>query len=253
MSLLKSNIDLSELAKEFNLVDSQIFTLGSLIIDSIIEEYKFRWNNLIQNELRSTRTDYNKGVFIDRDSPLTVTFGLTARESPLALMIEEGASPFDMKQGFQKSKKVKQKLDGGWYITVPFRHATPEAVASSGFFASIMPPDIYSLVKNSSKPLLREQLPLQYRNLAVRPEIKFGNTTIPSYLHKSPIYEGLVKINTGTNGSQYMTFRRASDKSDPNSWWHKGILPKKLMDRALEAAQINRIVDMVTSEFLNNL
>ena len=50
-----------------------------------------------------------------------------------------------------------------------------------------------------------------------------------------------------------MTFRRVSDKSDPNSWIHPGFDARKFMDKALDQTQIPQVVDMVLDNFLSQL
>lgn len=145
------NIDLSDLVEEFDLSQDQSTFLGSSIIDAVITEYQLRWENLINRELRTTRNEYKRGVFIERESPLSVTFGLINRVSSIPLMIEEGQPPFDEKEGFRNSPKRKIAQDGGWYIDIPFRHATPKAVADSGLFASIMPQQIYNAVQKTGR------------------------------------------------------------------------------------------------------
>ena len=129
---LPIRIDLSDVVAEFNLDENSANMLGAAIIDRVVQEYSSKWQNLINKELKQSREEYLRAVYIERPSSLEVVFGLSARESPLALMVEEGASPFDEKPGFQKSSKAKQKKNGlGWYLTVPFRHATPQAIAES--------------------------------------------------------------------------------------------------------------------------
>ena len=65
------NIDLSDLVEEFDLSQDQSTFLGSSIIDAVITEYQLRWENLINRELRTTRNEYKRGVFIERESPLS--------------------------------------------------------------------------------------------------------------------------------------------------------------------------------------
>ena len=50
-----------------------------------------------------------------------------------------------------------------------------------------------------------------------------------------------------------MTFRRVSDKSDPNSWFNGGIEGKKLMDRAIELSNISIVADMAIDETLDRI
>lgn len=117
--ILPINIDLSDLVEEFSLTANQTEILGTSIIDKVIVEYSTRWEDLVNRELKKSRSEYKRAMFMERPSGMEVVFGLMARESPLAIMIEEGASPFDEKIGFQRSDKVKEKKDGGWYLTIP--------------------------------------------------------------------------------------------------------------------------------------
>lgn len=249
------NIDLSGIIEEFSLIGSQAEILGSSIIDRIVEEYSSKWEDATRS-LNQSRAEYISAMYIERSSPLEVVFGLSAKASKLALKVEEGSEPYDEKIGFSQSSKAKQKKDGGWYLTIPFRHATPTAVAESGIFASILPQTIYDIAKKKGK-VSQTDLPTQYSNPGVRKEIKTPELVVPEYIHKAPQYANLVKVDVSTGNStrsQYMTFRRVSDKSDPISWWNGGIQPpKKLMDKALEAAQIDVVAQMAIDKFLNDL
>lgn len=107
--ILPINIDLSDLVEEFSLTTNQTEILGTSIIDKVIVEYSTRWEDLVNKELHKSRSEYKRAMFMERPSGMEVVFGLIARESPLAIMIEEGAGPFDEKIGFQRSDKVKEK------------------------------------------------------------------------------------------------------------------------------------------------
>lgn len=256
--MLPIRIDLDEVVGEFSLSGEETNLLGAAIIDRVIEEYYQRWRDLVGKELRQSRAEYLKAMYVERTSPLEVVFGLSARESELALMVEEGASPFDEKPGFERSSKAKQKKNGmGWYLTVPFRHATSEAIAESGVFNSILPADVYNLAKNSQTPLKRQQLPLNQQTPGVRKAIDIPGLKVPEYTHKSAKYEGLVRVEASSSEKekrgQYMTFRRVSDKSDSNSWFNGGIKGKKLMDRAIELSNISTVADMAIDETLDRI
>lgn len=258
MAALPIRIDLSDVVQEFTLNQDESNLLATAIIDSVVQEYSMKWQDLVNKELKSSRPEYLKAMYIERPSATEAVFGLSARESKLALMIEEGTGPFDEKPGFQKSSKAKQKKNGlGWFLTVPFRHATPQAIAEAGIFSSIMPQDVYQLAKNSPMPLKRSQLPESQQIPGVRKEINVPGLKVPEYIHKAVKYEGLVRIEASSseneNRGQYMTFRRVSDNSDPNSWFNGGIIAKRLMDRALEIAQIDRVADMAIDETLERI
>lgn len=254
---LPIRIDLSDVVAEFNLDENAANMLGTAIIDRVVQEYSYKWQNLITSELKQSREEYLRAVYIDRTSGTDVTFGLSARKSNLALMIEEGKGPWDEKPFLLASPKRKQKKDGGFYITVPFRHATPQAIAESSIFSSIMPQEIYDLAKNNQSPLERQELPEQHQVLGVRKEINIPGLKVPEYIHKATKYEGLVRVKAESSEKEkrgnHFTFRRVSNASDPNSWWNGGIQARKLMDRALEAAEIDKVASMAIDETLEQL
>lgn len=251
------NIDISSLIEEFSLDENQTLMIGTTIIDRVAQEYSYRWKNLIDKELKSSRNEYLRGIFIERVNPTEIIFGLSNRESSLPLSIEEGHGPWDEKPFLLGSLKAKRTKDGKPFLTVPFRHATPQAIAEAGIFSSIMPQDVYQLAKNSPMPLKRSQLPESQQIPGVRKEINVPGLKVPEYIHKAAKYEGLVRVEASSseneNRGQYMTFRRVSDKSDPNSWFNGGIIAKRLMDRALEIAQIDRVADMAIDETLERI
>lgn len=251
------NIDISSLIEEFSLDENQTLMIGTTIIDRVAQEYSYRWKNLIDKELKSSRNEYLRGIFIERVNPTEIIFGLSNRESSLPLSIEEGHGPWNEKPFLLGSLKAKRTKDGKPFLTVPFRHATPQAIAEAGIFSSIMPQDVYQLAKNSPMPLKRSQLPESRQIPGVRKEINIPGLKVPEYIHKAAKYEGLVRVEASSseneNRGQYMTFRRVSDKSDPNSWFNGGIIAKRLMDRALEIAQIDRVADMAIDETLERI
>ena len=250
-------IEISSIIEEFSLDENQNLMIGTPIIDRVAQEYSYRWKNLIDKELKSSRNEYLRGIFIERVNPTEIIFGLSNRESSLPLSIEEGHGPWNEKPFLLGSLKAKRTKDGKPFLTVPFRHATPQAIAEAGIFSSIMPQDVYQLAKNSPMPLKRSQLPESQQIPGVRKEINIPGLKVPEYIHKAAKYEGLVRVEASSseneNRGQYMTFRRVSDKSDPNSWFNGGIIAKRLMDRALEIAQIDRVADMAIDETLERI
>lgn len=256
--MLPIHLDLSEVVAEFALTGEQAQELGANIISRVVTEYVGKWENLVDKGLKQTRKIYKKAMYVDRISPTEVVFGLAPGDDGLALALEEGKDPFDEKVGFSKSDKRKTKLDGGWYLTIPFRHATPGAVAESGIFQSVLPKEVYDVAKNNAgRPVTKAQLPAQYAQLGQRGAIQTAAGVIPAYTHKSPKYEGLVRVNISSTKSEdrggYFTFRRVSDKSDPNSWIHPGFEARKFMDKALDEAQIETVASMAIDNFLSQL
>lgn len=190
-------------------VESAISTSLAIIRD--------HWVTEAQNKLRSTRTDYLMGlqfnsIQVPFDGPLT---GAVVLLGDLPNSIERGYGPFDMKPGFSRSGKVTQKKDGGWFLTIPFRHSTP---GSTGTFGSSMGKDVYGVAKQLSP----------YKSGQANGSLSWAGAADQSwngYQHKSNTASGMVRIVKSYNKatqSQYMTFRRVSDQSDPASWHHPG-------------------------------
>ena len=94
-------------------------------------------------------------------------------------------------------------------------------------------------------------------DLGKRKEIQTANVVIPEYVHKSPKYQGLVKLDISSTEKEtrsgYFTFRRVSDKSEPLSWIHPGFSAHKFMDKALDSVQVEVVADMAIDTFLKSL
>ena len=238
-------IDLSGIIDEFILSPEETKSLSQYVLSNISDEYMRHWENNIDNSLKSTRSEYRQAIFTEQPDDYSMVFGMTPRQSKLAMMLEDGADSFDIKEGLKKSSKKKMKKDGGWYITVPFRHATAEALAESSTFSGQMPQEIEKLVKTVGRPLKLSDLPAGYKEKRIS---RVG------YQHKSAIYEGLqrqdISSTKNENRGGYFTFRRVSDKSEANSWIHPGFEPLKLMEKSLNELPVERIVDKSIDEFL---
>ena len=207
------------------------------------------WQALAKQRLNSTVPEYLQNI-------IKVDKGRFAKQIVLTgilpNMIEQGASAFDMKEGFKKSSKVrytipvynakgKQVRKGGdWYLTIPFRHGTPGIVGQSG------------------RPLTAQEIPSPYdvpRSRAAIEETP-NNPRYDEYVHKSSIYEGLTKI-TGQYGkttqNMYGTFRRAGANSDPLSWIHRGIKAYQLADEAVNMTDVETIVENEVTTYLEGV
>lgn len=148
-------------------------------------------------------------------------------------MLEYGFGPFDEKLGFSKSSRKHTTKNGGWWLVIPFRHSTP----GSYLYGNPMSKQIYSQAKALGD---KERLSVQGGQ----------KTSWTGYVHKNNIDDGLTRIiktyhnaETGkkTKQSQYMTFRKVSNNSDPLSWWHPGYkgvkMAEQLQDFALKTLE----------------
>lgn len=239
-------IDLSGVVNEFILDENETKSLSRYVLSNISDEYMRVWERNINNSLHSTRSRYREAIFTEQPDDYSMVFGMTPTKSKLAMMLEDGASQWDIKSGFENSSKKHTKKDGsGWYLTVPFRWATSEAVAESMTFVNKMPKDIEKLVKTTGRPLKLSDLPSQYRDV---------RTSSVGYRHRASIYEGLQRRDISStekeNRGGYFTFRRVSDKSEANSWIHPGFEPLKLMEKSLSELRLDYIVDESIDKFL---
>lgn len=213
-----------------------------------------KWEKIVNRNLRQTKQSYLSGMRAEHPDPYSVVFILEGKEdSRLGLMLERGQDVFDIKEGMARSSKRKGKKDGGWFIHIPFRLASAEALAESSVFSGILPRPVYEVAKGLQKgeSLTVTQLPEEFRQKGVRQELtsKAGKS-FPKYEHKSSIYVGLQRSTKQYHG-QYQNFRTISDKSDDNAFIHPGFRAHNFMEQALEEIQIDRLYEHLKGEFLN--
>lgn len=233
-------IDLTDLINEFDLDARQIETLGSQLIDSISNTFYNALKINVNNKLKSARAIYLKGLSLKKLDSLTSEITLSGW---LPNALEEGINEFDLKEGFSKSDKIKISSTGDWYLTIPFKHSIP---SSSGETGKPLPKEIYNIVKKQKTPLKESQIPESYRVKELK-ELANGKT----YEHKSSIYQGVKKSEEGG----YISFRRASGNSDPNSWIHPGFEARDFFGQALNDIdrEIPILADNIISKFLEDI
>ena len=244
-------IDISGTIQEFSLVKTEIDSLSNYILDRVVDEYMNQWETLVNSTLKSTKDEYKRAMYTERPDDYTAIIGLTSRESKLALMIEQGASAFDEKEGFSKSGKKTEKIDGGWFLTIPFRHGTSESIMgeiTKGGDISVLDLMKQGGVMNSSN------LP-EGRDEPQTHSLTLNTGSLITYKHKSPIYEGLHRIDISSTSKEkrggYFTFRRVSDNSDPESWIHPGFRPHNFMDTTLQNSKLTESVDNAVQDWLD--
>lgn len=186
-------------------------------VETSLAVIKDKWQTEAQRKLNSTRPLYLQGL--DFNSVIypyagNAFSGAVQLQGKLPNMLETGFTAFDMKIGFSKSKRKITKKNGGWYLTIPFRHSTP----GHFMYGKPMPKDVYGVAKK-----LAHKERLSYPGA--------GDVSWTGYQHKNKTYDELTRIiksYNNTQQSQYMTFRRVSDKSDPLSWQHPGYVGVKI-------------------------
>lgn len=184
-----------------------------------------KWQTEVQNKLKSTRPLYLQGLGFDSIIfPMNHGFaGAVRLNGKFPNMLENGFPAFDMKVGFSKSNRIKTKKNGGWYLTIPIRHSTP----NSYLFGKPMSKDVYGVAKK-----LGHMESARFKGA--------GDKSWNGYQHKSNIYDGLTRIIKSyqkATQSQYMTFRRVSDNSDPASWHHPGFSGVKVAEKIMPYAK----------------
>jgi hypothetical protein len=273
-NLVPISIDLTELQSEFGLLQSQVDSLGSVLVSAITDRIFNNWRVAAMHGLSSTRKAYINGLKEGEGLRIGIvnsTHKFIILTGDLALMIEEGAGAFDMKEKMLNSPKVKTTSKGVRFMTIPFRHATAGSIGESEVFANVMPKEINQIVKNllptkttaqgnktSGENLKFGSIPEQYQIPKTRAAFSDLKTmkTYPEYTHQNSIYEGMVrneKDYENRKQSTYATFRRISDNSSPMSWIHRGIAARNFAQKALANTNVDDITKKTEDEFLINL
>lgn len=239
-------IDLDNLVQEFGLDGNQIKLLGTELSNRISDKYFAAIKQKVNTTLKATRGIYLKNLRIETIDDLTKEIILSGW---LPNAIESGVNTFDMKPGFMKAKNVRISAKGNWYTTIPFLWSPS---GSEGIQKA--PKNIYQMVKEQiPKPLKESQIPEsqrlhQIKNLAkgINAAKTLGAQGI--YQHKGSIYTGMKKTDNGA-----ISFRRVGAISDPNSFWHPGIIKKDFFGTALNEIQneIPILADQIIDEFLS--
>ena len=260
-------IDTSEISNTLNLLEEQSLQLADDVVKGLAIELHSEWTQLAKNSLGSTRQEYINSLILGDDGFLTSKVTLVGE---LPNDLEQGKGPWDMKPSFANSSKKKMTKSGGWFLTIPFRHAIPGSVGESSIFSSVLPSSVMKEMKAASDDKFRsmtgatsvslptKNLPQEFQTKGVRKELlnKETNEVFKAYAHKTAQYAGLTRISKqyeSASQSQYMTFRRVSDKSDPDSWIHPGFTALKLGEKALASMDISSTIAKVKDEFIDSL
>ena len=184
-------------------------------------------------------------------------------------MLEEGASAFDIKEGFKKSSKVKYTIakynksgkkirnGGDWYLTIPFRIGVPGTLGQAGFSGE-MPQEVYNVMRKKAGRLTLGEIPSPYDQKKKREAIQATANTpyYAEYTHKNSLYEGMVKKTAQygkTTQNTYGTFRRAGANSDPLSWIHRGLVARNFARVARNNTDVDTIVYNECVNFLEKI
>lgn len=252
-------IDTQQITEEFSLSKKEVDQLMDFVVKSITRAFAWEWEQQAKKHLAKTRRRYIQSLSVVEEGRLEGAVVLNWADDPVVGFVENGIGAFDMKEGFSKSPKRKQKKDGGWVLTIPFRIATPDALGESDLFAFRMDDEVYDIVKQlpqdvevsggglRTEGLKLAQIPERFRAPKARPALSNLQTAelFPEYKHKSSIYEGLSRVQDNVTGQNvYMNFRRVSDNSDPNAFIHSGIVAHNLAQKSLDAFSADMPVEI---------
>lgn len=254
--MLDIEIDISGPIQEMQLLARESKTLASSILDRVVDEYMQRWETEVSNSLHRTKREYLRAMKTEKNGDFAVSIQLLHTKSDLPIKLEEGASPWDIKEGLKESKGKKTSLGGGWYVDVPFRFATVEGVLKTPGFSAVAPASVVKIArKKAPRAVQALDLPKKFQGAGIRDAIIKNKTVIPHYQHKVSIYDGLRRREAGVKGRKsgvYSTFRRVSDNSDSLAFIHKGFNARKFMDRVVDTLEWDKIVEYVINDFLSN-
>lgn len=260
-------IDLSGLKGQFGISDQQVDQLTETCVNAVTASVYANWQAIAKQRLHATLPEYVQNIIKVDKGRFEKAIVLTGI---LPNMIEQGASPFDIKEGFKKSSKVKYTIakyskkgkqiatGGAWYLTIPFRIGVPGTLGQAGFSGQ-MPDEVYQVMRKKGGGVLSvHEIPSPYDIPKSRAAIAAGpnNPYYAQYTHKNSIYEGMTKRTAQyakTSQNTYGTFRRAGANSDPLSWIHKGFSPYNIAGAAVQHTDVDTIVENEVTTFLETI
>lgn len=239
-------IDTIDLANKFSISRKQVDDVCDNIAKSLASKYAEKLESIANDSLNRTRKRYIENIRVVDSGRLQGTVLLDYSKDKLVRMIEEGATPFDMKKGILNGPNAKISKSGKKYNTIPFRWGTPKAIGESNVFSGIMPRAIYNVAKKQDQIIpisgggvrssgLKE-IPKSFNQISSRKEIEdsSGKILFKEYKHKTSIFSGIIKQKDSSTGqNRYFSFRRVSENSEDNSFIHPGIEQYNLIQKAL--------------------
>lgn len=227
------------------------------ILDNHNENYCFLFNNFKIDKIK---------VSEDKGYSFLYKYNLTVEDDSSYI----AAGIVTHNSGFSQSPKAKHDNKGNWYLTIPFRYATPDAIGESEVFSGVLPQEIYDLIKTkepqitnidgqqiqAGESLSHDEIPEEFRTPFTRESliIESIGKVFEQYVSVSSQYEGLMRSEkTYASGTQstYGTMRRVSNNSNPNSWIHPPILANNFSQRALSETDTQTIVDNTVDKILS--
>lgn len=263
--LVPVSISSEDLIAQYSMSKEETEDVIDAAVKEIAAKFASYWEQQAMLDLHTTRQRYLENLFVIDSGRLSGAVVLDYSKDPLIRMIEEGASAFDMKEGFEKSKSVKYNKSGGWYLTVPFRLGAPDTIGEAVGGVTNLPQEVYNVVKKKtidtvtgrSAGLGLEEIPEKYRAPQTRARIEIPQSKAwEAYQHKTSLYQGVFKQKDKTTGQNtYGSFRRVGENSDHNSWIHPGLEESNLAEKAMDrldqnmAIELSRAIDSALQQF----
>lgn len=201
---------------------TEIDKLGRQALITALNVARDQWIKEAQEGLHRSRQDYLSGLTKPKIQGMEGSISL---KGDWPVMLEKSFSSFDLKDGFSKSRYKKMGKGGRWYLSIPFRHYT------SGY--NKMPQAILKVARKlQNGEALEEAL---VRDLGFSPQVSFTG-----YQWKNSQFDSLnriIKEYKNKKSSQYMTFRRVSQKSPAESWQHPGFKGLHAADKVAKKAE----------------
>lgn len=256
-------IDTQDIMRQFGLDRTQVDVVCDNLAKTLAARYAQELEKAAQRELNQTRQRYIRNIKVVDTGRLEGTVMLDYSKDPMVKMLEEGASAYDMKDGLLNGPRAKRSKKGGRYNTVPFRLGNPNAVADADVFSGTLPRAVYNAVRKIPQTIpvpgggMRTagisslQLPTAFSQAGSRKAIadSAGKVLFKEYEHKTSIYAGVIQQSDAATGqNRYFSFRRVSEKSDPDAFIHPGIEQHNLIQKALgefdQAKELSNALDI---------
>jgi hypothetical protein len=189
-----------------------------------------RIGQIVNTRLHRTAFLYMEGLHADEALQVTEdSFSIELQGT--AQQLENGFAAFDLKEALLTGPNAKRSKDGTLYADVPFRHgAKANATRLKG-----MPLHIKAVV---DKAVRRQARAAQRAGKPSPAEMRVtgriaggtyrqqrrntdGSTSTVNVRRKTSIYSDMLRIKSGSS-AMYKTFRRVSERSKAQSWWHPG-------------------------------
>lgn len=227
--------------------------IDAILLD-IAESARSEWIRLAQEELHSTRRDYIQGIQPVRFQPGQAVITLVG---VLPNLLEEGMDETDLHDTLlgpgvpvapPGSPGKRESKDGGYYRSIPFRHAGPNSGGASGQpmgsayqghdvvkNAQKLGRDIYKAAKKLS-PSTSDGGKMAYGG-----RLPAGMAPKLKPYHQTDIYSGMIreqKTYKKATQSQYITFRTIAVDSSGNprgkSPWIRPRTPGKFFSKKVD-------------------